>query len=54
MLPATLADLNKDGSLDIIMMAFDGTLAAFSGEDLRPLWSPISFVINESSMETYT
>ena len=39
--PTSLADLNFDGTLDIVNQAYDGTLRAFDGNSLSLLWESI-------------
>lgn len=38
MLPPVLVDLNKDGTVDIVMAMFNITVAAFDGETYKQLW----------------
>lgn len=47
--PPVLADLNKDGTVDIVMAMYNTTIAAFDGETHKRLWD---FVFPES--ETYS
>jgi hypothetical protein len=37
--PASLADMNNDGFLDIISQAYDGTVRTFDGQNNQLLWS---------------
>ena len=48
MVPPVLADINKDGTVDIIMAMFNATVVAFNGETFRIIWQ-YSF----PSSETY-
>lgn len=47
--PPILVDLNKDGTVDIVMAMFNTTVAAFDGETYQRLWD---FFFPES--ETYS
>ena len=38
MVPPVLADINKDGTVDIIMAMFNATVVAFDGETFRIIW----------------
>ena len=38
MVPPVLADLNKDGTVDIIMAMFNTTVVAFDGETYDQIW----------------
>lgn len=38
MVPPVLADINKDGTVDIIMAMFNATVIAFHGETLETIW----------------
>lgn len=46
--PPTLADLNGDGELDIVVSTFDGRLVAIDGATGKPIWSH-----DDPSEETY-
>ena len=37
--PPSLADVDKDGVLDLIAVPFDGRIIALSGRTLKPLWT---------------
>ena len=39
MVPPVLADLNKDGTVDIIMAMFNTTIMAFDGVTYKQLWN---------------
>jgi hypothetical protein len=39
MSPPVLADLNKDGSEDIVAAMFNSAVIAFNGLTLQPLWN---------------
>ena len=38
MVPPVLADINKDGTVDIIMAMFNATVVAFDGETFKIIW----------------
>lgn len=37
--PPVLADINKDGVVDIITASFSDDIKAFDGETLKQMWS---------------
>ena len=47
--PPVLVDLNKDGTVDIVMAMYSTTIVAFDGETHKRLWD---FVFPES--ESYS
>ena len=46
--PTSLADLNLDGVLDMVVVAFDGTAFAVDGASRETLWSSAPDVVRES------
>jgi len=48
--PASVADLNNDGALDVIAQSFGGSLYAFNGSTLGVMWQ-VDFPGTESSAE---
>jgi len=49
MVPPVLADVNNDGTKDILMSAFDGTLILYDGETFEKIWTK-----EYACHETYT
>lgn len=47
MVPPVLADINKDGTVDIIMAMFNTSVIAFDGETYERMWT-YSFPGSES------
>lgn len=38
MVPVVMVDVNLDSTLDVIVMSFDGVLAAYDGRTVTELW----------------
>ena len=38
MVPPVCVDLTGDGVLDVVMAAYDGTVAVWDGETLKEVW----------------
>ncbi len=47
--PPVLTDLNKDGTVDIVIAMFNSTIAAIDGESFQFIWS-----YNLPNTESYT
>lgn len=57
MVPPVIADVNNDGTLDILMTTFEGKNILYNGENLSALWTAELAVVtpgNVTSMETYS
>ena len=49
MVPPVLVDVNKDGTVDIVMSMFNTTFIAFDGESYKQIWHH-----NFPNSETYS